>query len=181
MTTSLCTMTKDVCLFLLLMIAIFARAKSLCLSNCTIVIDPLTYCEITPCNGNNSCDFIYSSFSHALVDLDMLCGGDSVEIYLRGGEHSIEPYAYGINISKDLIIQGQNSTFISCQNIGSDQNITSLLLFYNATEVKLNNLELNSCGRPIRFNNISKVTISQCTFRYESHAKVNINFVVIRN
>lgn len=152
---------------LLLTILMFANAGSLCLSNCTICIDPLVDCEATTCNDNSSCDFVYSNFTHALImDLDVLCDGDidSVKIYLMGGEHFIEQY--GIKISRDIIIQGQNNTVINCGDIGNDQNVTSLLLFYNTATVELNSLEFNTCRRPIRFDSISKLTVSQCVFRY---------------
>ena len=161
-----CAVTKYAVHFSLLIILMFAGAKALCSSNCTIFVDPFTNCENTPCGGDSSCDFIYSNLPHALVDLDMLCAGDLVTIHLMKGDHLIAQYAYGIKVSKDIIIQGQNNnTTISCRSVGDDQNITSLLLFYNSTTVELNDLEFNACQRPIRFNNISKLTMSRCAFR----------------
>ena len=170
------TMPKTGC-FSLLMILMFARANSQCSSslNCTIFVDPFTDCQIPPCTGNSSCDFIYNNLSHALVDLDISCTGNSVTVYLTAEEHFIEWYAHGIHISKDIIIQGQSNTMISCGNIGDDHNVNSLLLFYNTTTVELSNLEFNSCQRPIRFHNISKLTMSQCTFRYDYiHRSVHV-------
>ena len=163
-------MPKNVGCFSLLMILMFARAKSQCPNNCTIFVDPLTDCEIPPCTGNSSCDLIYSHLPHALADLDTSCAGDSVTIYLTAGDHFIAQYAHGINVSKDIIIQGQSNTMISCGNIDDDDhNVTSLLFFYNSTAVELNNLEFNTCQRPIRFHNISKLMMSQCTFRYDQY------------
>ena len=164
------TMPKYAMFSSLLMVLMFARARSLCLNNCTIFVDPLTECEFPRCTGNTSCNFTYSNFSDALKDLDtgMLCTGDSVTVYLMNGEHFIAQRVHGINISKDIIIQGQSYTTIRCGNIGDDQNVTSLLLFYNSTSVELKNLEFNTCQRPIRFNNISKLMISQCIFRYDT-------------
>ena len=167
MVPSFYTMPKSVGCFSLLMILMFARAKSLCSNNCTIFVDPLIDCETPPCTGNSSCDLIYSNLSHALMDLGMSCTGDSVIVYLMAGEHFIAQYAHGINVSKDIIIQGQNNTMISCGNIGDDHNVTSLLLFYNSTIVELNNLEFSTCQRPIRFHNISNLMMSQCAFRYD--------------
>lgn len=156
-----------ICFFTILLLL---RANSQCLNDCTIAIDPSTDCETSPCTGNSSCYFIYSSFPRALVDLDKLCFGNLAKVHLMAGEHFIEQNiykeVYGINVSKDIIIQGQNSTVINCGNI-DDSNITSLLLFYNSTTVELNSLEFNNCQRPIRFNNINKLMISQCVFRYD--------------
>ena len=160
-----CAVAKFAVCFSLLIILMFARAKGLCSSNCTIFVDPSTKCENPSCGDNDSCDFIYSNFSHALVDLDMLCAGDLVTIYLMQGDHFIAQYAYGIKVSKDIIIEGQSNSTISCGSVGDDQKITSLLLFYDSTVVELDDLEFSGCQRPIRFNNISKLTISGCAFR----------------
>jgi len=150
---------------LLLTVLVFASTESLCLSDCTIFIDPSVDCETKTCNDSSSCNFVYSNFTHALSNLYMLCGGNSVKINLMSGEHFIEQY--GIKISKDITIQGQNNTVINCGDIGNDQDVTSLLLFYNTRAVELNSLEFNACQRPIRFNNINNLTVSQCIFRYE--------------
>ena len=156
------TMQIYVCI---LVIVMFASAKSSCLNNCTIFIDLSADCDTPPCSSNNSCEFIYTTLPHTLMDLDMLCSRGSVAIHLMGGEYFIEKYAYGINISKDIIIQGQGDTIINCGSIGNDPHITNLLLFYNSTTVELNSLEFNNCQRPIRFHNISKLTILQSSFR----------------
>ena len=158
----------------------FIRAKSLCLNNCTIniIIDPLNDCDFSTCNGNSSCDFRYSNFANALMDLDMLCTkNSSVKIFLMDGEYFIGQY--GIKISRNITIHGQNNTVINCGDITGDQSSTSLLHFYDSTIVKLNSLQFNSCQRPLRFDNISKLIISQCVFRYEilcTKVDSNINF-----
>lgn len=143
---------------LLLMTLMFVKAKSLCLNDC--MID----CDFSACNGNNSCEFIYSNFSDALIHLDMLCNS-SVKIFLMGGEYFMEQYE--IKVSKDITIQGQTNTTINCGDITDDQTSTSLLHFYNHTTVELSNLQFNNCRRPLRFDNISKLIVSQCIFRYE--------------
>ena len=156
--------TMQKCVYIL-MILMFADANSSCLNNCTIFIDLSADCEFPPCTGNSSCEFIYTSLPHALMDLDMQCSRGSVMIQLMDGEYAIEQYAYGIKVSKDIIMQGQDGTIINCRNIGDDSNVTNLLLFYNSTTVELNSLEFNNCQRPIRFDNISKLMISQSNFR----------------
>ena len=162
--TGYCTMQIYVCILVIVMIA---SAKSLCLNNCTIFINLSVDCDTPLCSSNNtnSCEFIYTSLPHALMDLDVLCSRGSVAIHLMGGEYVIGKYAYGINVSKDIIIQGQGDTIINCGSIGNDPHITNLLLFYNSTTVELNSLEFINCQRPIRFHNISKLTILQSSFR----------------
>ena len=159
------TMQISVCILVIMMIA---SAKSSCLNNCTIFINNQSAnCDTPLCSSNNtnSCEFIYTSLPHALMDLDMLCSRGSVAIHLMGGKFVIGKYAYGINVSKDIIIQGQGDTIINCGSVGDDPHITNLLLFYNSTTVELNSLEFTNCQRPIRFHNISKLTISQSSFR----------------
>lgn len=156
--------TWQKCVYIL-MLLMFTNANSSCLNNCTIFIDLSVDCEFPPCTGNSSCEFIYTSLPHALVDLDMICSNGSVMIHLVDGEYVIEQYAYGIEVSKDVIIQGQGDTIINCGNVDDDSNVTNLFLFYNSTTVELNNLEFNNCQRPIRFDNISKLMISQSNFR----------------
>ena len=150
---------------LLLTILMFASVKCQCLSNCIIFIHPLADCKIPPCTGNGSCEFIYTNFSHALLDLDTSCPEGSVIMYLDG-EHFIEQSAYGVKVSKNINIQGQSNAVIKCGNVDDDSNVTDLILFYNSTIVELNSLEFIACHRPIRFDNIDKLMMSECAFRY---------------
>ena len=138
----------------------FAAVESLCLSNCSVFVDSSVEFSRAHC-FNDSCNFICNNLAFALTSVDTLCGQFG-RIYLASEEFSMEHY--GINISKNIIIEGQNTT-INCGDISDSDETASMWYFYNYTSIELHGIYFNNCKRPLRFHTGNSLVISGCVFR----------------
>jgi len=110
---------------------------------------------------NNSCSFVCNNLAFALASLDTLCG-QSGRIHLASEEFSMEHY--GINISKNIFLEGQNAT-INCGDISDTDETASVWYFHNYTNIELHGINFNNCKRPLRFHSGNNLVISDCVFR----------------
>lgn len=150
---------RGVCCFLFVTLW-FTTVKSSCLGNCSIFVNLSVETNSTSFT-NNSCVYVCNNLVRALTNVDSLCG-QSARIYLVGEKFSMEDY--GINITQDVVIEGQNTTMY-CGNISDGDETTSLWYFRNYVNVEIRGIHFNNCKRPLRFHSGNNLVISDCVFR----------------
>ena len=138
----------------------------------TIQVDPtlmdITGCSVSQLIERKECLLTAMDSALEVLTSDDLSGGERICLNLTTGKHALSYSERVMENNFMLTGVGSQNTVVMCveeDNLSQDEYAKFPLHFANQTVVEISGLSFKGCARPLLFNELSGITLHDCSFR----------------